>query len=69
MRASVPSPDPAEALRPPLKWAGGMRWQVPRVVALYRKLGFRRRFLEAPRMIGCTGARTPTLQLLATRNL
>jgi DNA adenine methylase len=41
----------------------------PRVVALYRKLGFRLRFLEAPRMISCTGDRTPAREVLATRNL
>jgi DNA adenine methylase len=41
----------------------------PRIVALYRKLGFRLRFLDAPRMISCTGDRTPAREVLATRNL
>jgi DNA adenine methylase len=41
----------------------------PRVVALYRTLGFRLRFLAAPRMISCTGDRTPAREVLATRNL
>src|SRR5262249_47074672 len=30
-----------------------------RIVALYRRLGFRLEFLDAPRMISCTGDRTP----------
>jgi len=41
----------------------------PRVVSLYRKLGFRLRHLNAPRMIACTGNRTPAREVLATRNL
>jgi DNA adenine methylase len=41
----------------------------PRVVALYRRLGYRLRFLAAPRMISCTGDRTPAREVLATRNL
>ena len=41
----------------------------PRIVALYRKLGFRLQFLAAPRMISCTGDRTPAREVLATRNL
>jgi DNA adenine methylase len=41
----------------------------PRVISLYRKLGYRLRFLEAPRMIACTGDRTPAREVLATRNL
>lgn len=41
----------------------------PRVVALYRRLGYRLRFLTAPRMISCTGDRTPAREVLATRNL
>ncbi|MGO9450809.1 MAG: DNA adenine methylase [Candidatus Binataceae bacterium] len=40
-----------------------------RIVRLYRKLGFELRFLEAPRMISCTGDRTPAREVLATRNL
>lgn len=41
----------------------------PRVVSLYRKLGFSLQFLAAPRMISCTGDRTPAREVLATRNL
>jgi DNA adenine methylase len=40
-----------------------------RVVSLYRKLGFRLRYLNAPRMIACTGNRTPAREVVATRNL
>jgi len=36
-----------------------------RVVALYRSLGFRLRFLDAPRMISCTGDRTRAPEVLA----
>jgi DNA adenine methylase len=41
----------------------------PRVVALYRRLGFRLQCLAAPRMISCTGDRTPAREVLATRNV
>ena len=41
----------------------------PRIEALYRKLGFDVRFLDAPRRISCTGDRTPAREILATRNL
>ena len=41
----------------------------PRIVALYRKLGYEMRFLTAPRRISCTGDRTPAREVLATRNL
>jgi DNA adenine methylase len=41
----------------------------PRVVALYRKLGYDLRFFAAPRRISCTGDRTPAREVLATRNL
>ena len=41
----------------------------PRVVALYRRLGYELRFLAAPRRISCTGDRTPAREVLATRNL
>lgn len=41
----------------------------PRVVSLYRKLGYRLQFLAAPRMISCTGDRTPAREVFATRNL
>lgn len=40
-----------------------------RVVALYRDLGFELYFLAAPRRISCNGDRTPTLEVLALRNL
>jgi DNA adenine methylase len=40
-----------------------------RVEALYRKLGYRVQFLEAPRRISCTGDRTPAREILGTRNL
>ena len=41
----------------------------PRVVALYRRLGYDVQFLAAPRRISCTGDRTPAREVLATRNL
>ena len=41
----------------------------PRIVDLYRSLGFSLRFLQAPRMISCTGDRTPAQEVLALRNL
>jgi DNA adenine methylase len=40
-----------------------------RIVALYKKLGFKLRFLDAPRRISCTGDRTPAKEVLALRNL
>jgi DNA adenine methylase len=39
----------------------------PRVVALYKKLGYDVRYLAAPRRISCTGDRTPAREVLATR--
>jgi len=39
-----------------------------RIVALYRKLKFTLNFLEAPRMISCTGDRTPAPEVLAIKN-
>ena len=41
----------------------------PRIDALYRKLRYDVRFLDAPRRISCTGDRTPAQEILATRNL
>jgi DNA adenine methylase len=41
----------------------------PRVVSLYRKLGYDLQFLSAPRKIACTGDRTPAREVIATRNL
>lgn len=40
-----------------------------RVVKLYRSLGYKLRYLQAPRMISCTGDRTPAREVLATRNV
>ena len=40
-----------------------------RIVKLYRGLGFALRFLQAPRMISCTGDRTPAREVLAVKNL
>ena len=41
----------------------------PRIVRLYRSLGFKLRFLDAPRRISCNGDRTAAREVLATRNL
>jgi DNA adenine methylase len=41
----------------------------PRVIALYRELGYRLRYLEAPRRISCTGDRTRAREVLASRNI
>jgi DNA adenine methylase len=41
----------------------------PRIVALYRALGYTLRFTAAPRRINCTGDRTPAREVLAVRNL
>ena len=40
-----------------------------RVAALYKKLGYRVRFLEAPRRISCTGDRSPAREIIGTRNV
>jgi DNA adenine methylase len=40
-----------------------------RIVALYKRLGFKLKFLQAPRMISCTGDRTPAREVLAIKNL
>jgi len=40
-----------------------------RVKQLYRKLGYAVTILNAPRLINCTGDRTPAREVLATRNL
>jgi DNA adenine methylase len=40
-----------------------------RIVRLYRRLGFRLQFLTAPRMISCTGDRTPAREVLALKNI
>ena len=41
----------------------------PRIIKLYRKLGYGLRFLHAPRRISCNGDRTPAEEVLAIRNL
>ncbi|MFZ0887365.1 MAG: Dam family site-specific DNA-(adenine-N6)-methyltransferase [Candidatus Binataceae bacterium] len=40
-----------------------------RIVSLYEQLGFTLRFLQAPRMISCTGDRTPAREVLALKNI
>ena len=40
-----------------------------RIVTLYRRLGFRLTYLQAPRMISCTGERQPAREVLATRRV
>ncbi len=40
-----------------------------RIVELYGSLGFTLKFLHAPRLISCTGDRTPAREVLAMRNL
>jgi DNA adenine methylase len=41
----------------------------PRIVTLYKKLGFKLRFLQAPRLISCNGDRTPAKEVFATKNV
>ena len=41
----------------------------PRIVKLYKDLGFALHFLNAPRMISCTGDRTPAREVLAVKHL
>ena len=40
-----------------------------RVIDLYRRLGYTLTYLQAPRMISCTGDRTKVREVLALRNL
>ncbi len=40
-----------------------------RIRQLYRKLGYKVTILNAPRLINCTGDRTPAKEVLAIRNL
>jgi len=40
-----------------------------RIRKVYRSLGYQLKFLEAPRMISCTGNRTPVKEVLALRNI
>ena len=39
------------------------------IIKLYKKLGFKLRFLQAPRMINSSGDRTPAREVLALKNL
>jgi len=41
----------------------------PRVVRLYKHLGFTLRYAAAPRRISCTGDRAPTAEVVAFKNL
>jgi DNA adenine methylase len=41
----------------------------PRILALYRDLGFTLQLLDGPRLINCTGDRTPAREVLALRGL
>jgi len=41
----------------------------PRIVQLYRSLGYKLRLLDAPRRISCNGDRAPAKEVLATRNI
>jgi DNA adenine methylase len=41
----------------------------PRILTLYRALGYQLTRLDAPRRISCTGDRTPAGEVLAVRNL
>ena len=40
-----------------------------RIEKLYRQLGYKVSFLDAPRRISCTGDRTPAREIMGTRNL
>lgn len=40
-----------------------------RIVRLYRRLGFKLSFIDAPRMISCTGDRSPAREVIATRGI
>lgn len=40
-----------------------------RIVKLYKDLGYKLKYLDAPRRISCNGDRTPAREVLATRNL
>ena len=41
----------------------------PRIKTLYRRLGFKLRYLDAPRRISSSGDRTPAREVFATRNI
>lgn len=58
------------------EWLGKHRGPVllsnqatPRIVRLYRQLGFRLKFLDAPRRISANGSRLPAREVLAMKNL
>lgn len=40
-----------------------------RILGLYYKLGFELTILDAPRMINCTGDRTPAKEVLAIKEV
>jgi DNA adenine methylase len=40
-----------------------------KILALYKKCGFKLKIVDAPRRISCTGDRTPAKEVLALRNL
>jgi DNA adenine methylase len=40
-----------------------------RIISLYQDLDFKIELLKAPRMISCTGDRTPTMEILATKGI
>jgi DNA adenine methylase len=40
-----------------------------RIINLYEKLGFKLTFLQAPRMISCTGDRTPAREVVALKGI
>lgn len=42
VRVAVDPPPEREAVRPPLKWAGGKRWQLPHVIPLWERESSRR---------------------------
>jgi len=58
------------------RWLSGQECPVaasnqatPRITSLYRELGFHIAFLDAPRMISCTGNRAQAREILATKGM
>lgn len=58
------------------EWLSGHRGPVvlsnqatPRILELYRRLGFQMRVLTGRRSISCSGDRTPAMEVLATKNI
>ncbi len=41
----------------------------PRILKLYKKLGFKIKVVDAPRRISCTGDRSPAKEVIATRGI